>query len=104
MFALQGRGARAAHQPLELWILVRIQAPLPNSREGGAYFVKQASLLASRGEPVLLPAPHFLVRAKSTRSVCEREPTLVSHRPALASGASAICHELLSQFKNRECR
>ena len=70
MFALQGRGARAAHQPLELWILVRIQAPLPNSREGGAYFVKQASLLASRGEPVLLPDPLFLVRAEPTRSVC----------------------------------
>jgi hypothetical protein len=25
-----GRGARAAHQPLELWILVRIQAPQPD--------------------------------------------------------------------------
>ena len=24
-----GRGARAAHQPLELWILVQIQAPQP---------------------------------------------------------------------------
>ena len=60
MFALQGRGARAAHQPLELWILVRIQAPLPKSREGGAYFVKQASLLASRGEPVFLSNLLFL--------------------------------------------
>ncbi len=29
MCALQGRGATAAHQPLELWILVRVQAPLP---------------------------------------------------------------------------
>ena len=73
MFALQGRGARAAHQPLELWILVRIQAPLPNSREGGAYFVKQASLLASRGEPVFLPNLLFLVRAEPTRSGPDRK-------------------------------
>ena len=63
MFALQGRGARAAHQPLELWILVRIQAPLPISREGGAHFVKQASLRTSRSEPVFLPNLLFLFRA-----------------------------------------
>ena len=29
-----GRGARAAHQPLELWILVRIQAPQPLPETG----------------------------------------------------------------------
>ena len=38
-----GRGARAAHQPLELWILVRIQAPqpfLPDPATAGLLFYR----------------------------------------------------------------
>jgi hypothetical protein len=61
MFALQGRGARAAHQPLELWILVRIQAPLPNSREGGAYFLHGTAYFEKLAFMVFQRAPEQLL-------------------------------------------
>jgi hypothetical protein len=37
-----GHGAMAAHQPLELWILVRIQVPQPDMpRSRGAFFLNR---------------------------------------------------------------
>ena len=35
-----GHGAMAAHQPLELWILVRIQVPQPDTSAIADYFSK----------------------------------------------------------------
>ncbi len=54
-----GRGARAAHQPLELWILVRIQAPQsePPTRAGGNFSLSAQIMSAHRpraSRPVLL--------------------------------------------------
>ncbi len=52
-----GYGAMAAHQPLELWILVRIQVPQPDTSANADIFLKQDLRSAGnrRINPVFVP-------------------------------------------------